>query len=322
MSPNVSCGSVKSHMAEITNEFSWSITRGKQFHECRRMYWFGYYGHWGGWYEDSPDRTRLIYLLKKMSNLDMWSGAIVHQVIEEACRMTRDRQAVDATWGESRAVALLKSGWKESKSGRWKQDPKRRLNLFEHYYQIDVPKDRTDRIKQKVLKALQTFFSSDEWKLLQHIPAEDWLRMEEMDSFSVDGIKLFANPDLSIRHNARVRLYDWKTGKPRAEDEDQLVGYALYALHKGWAKDAKEIDLIAAYLPTNDWKTVPVDHARIQTLIAGIKAQVADMQSLLSNPDRNVAEEASFPLTDDVRTCRRCSYRAVCNGAQRPGAVF
>ena len=36
-------------MADLQNEFSWSKSRHEKFDECRRAYFYTYYGSWGGW---------------------------------------------------------------------------------------------------------------------------------------------------------------------------------------------------------------------------------------------------------------------------------
>ena len=51
-------------MTELTNEFSWSKSRDEIFQTCPRQYYFNYYGYWGGWQKDAPERIRQIYLLK------------------------------------------------------------------------------------------------------------------------------------------------------------------------------------------------------------------------------------------------------------------
>ncbi|NOZ64350.1 MAG: hypothetical protein GXO71_05370, partial [Caldiserica bacterium] len=47
-------------MKELVNEFSWSKSRDIIFRECPRKYYFNYYGSWGGWKFDAPERTRQI----------------------------------------------------------------------------------------------------------------------------------------------------------------------------------------------------------------------------------------------------------------------
>jgi hypothetical protein len=36
-------------MPELTNDFSWSRSRDNTFQECKRRYYYHYYGSWGGW---------------------------------------------------------------------------------------------------------------------------------------------------------------------------------------------------------------------------------------------------------------------------------
>ena len=42
-------------MADLANEFSWSRSRDATFHECRRRYFYQYYGAWGGWETTAPE---------------------------------------------------------------------------------------------------------------------------------------------------------------------------------------------------------------------------------------------------------------------------
>jgi len=55
-------------MSTFKNEFSWSISRDRVFQTCPRQYYFNYYGYWGGWETDAPERTRQIYVLKQLKN--------------------------------------------------------------------------------------------------------------------------------------------------------------------------------------------------------------------------------------------------------------
>ena len=48
-------------MAELANEFSWSRSRDATFHDCRRRYFYQYYGAWGGWETTAPEEVRRLY---------------------------------------------------------------------------------------------------------------------------------------------------------------------------------------------------------------------------------------------------------------------
>ena len=73
-------------MKAIRNEFSWSKSRDEVFRECPRQYYFNYYRYWGGWEKAAPERTRQIYILKKLKNRYMWAGERVHESIKHTIR--------------------------------------------------------------------------------------------------------------------------------------------------------------------------------------------------------------------------------------------
>jgi len=107
---------------------------------------------------------------------------------------------------------------------------------------------------------------------------------------------------------------------PREVDDNQIVGYALFALHKGWTDSVDKIDLVLGYLVTGQWKIVPVNQQKLDALTEKIRREIGEMKRPLVDPVNNVAEEQGFPMTDNVRSCRRCFYRAACDGSKRPGA--
>ena len=73
-------------MPELTNTFSWSRSRNNTFQECRRRYFYQYYGSWGGWEPDAPEETRRLYVLKQLSSRQQWAGRVVHDAVEMALR--------------------------------------------------------------------------------------------------------------------------------------------------------------------------------------------------------------------------------------------
>ena len=51
-------------MGTLVNELSWSVSRNSLFSECRRAYYYNYYGSWGGWEANTSATTRKFYILK------------------------------------------------------------------------------------------------------------------------------------------------------------------------------------------------------------------------------------------------------------------
>src|SRR5207244_1495250 len=71
-------------MGDLANEFSWSRSRDNTFQECRRRYFYHYYGAWGGWDAGAPEDVRRLYILKQLASRQMWAGRVVHDAIEMA----------------------------------------------------------------------------------------------------------------------------------------------------------------------------------------------------------------------------------------------
>src|SRR5260370_7964974 len=49
-------------VADLVNQFSWSRTRDNVFQECRRRYYYQYYGAWAGWERNSDPLAPLLQL--------------------------------------------------------------------------------------------------------------------------------------------------------------------------------------------------------------------------------------------------------------------
>ena len=73
-------------MPDLINEFSWSRSRDNLFQECRRKYFYHYYGAWGGWEADAPEEVRTFYVLKQLSSRQQWAGKVVHEGVEWTLR--------------------------------------------------------------------------------------------------------------------------------------------------------------------------------------------------------------------------------------------
>ena len=70
-------------MADLQNEFSWSKSRHEKFSECRRAYFYTYYGSWGGWDAPAGSPVRELYVLKKLSSRWQWAGSVVHDALKQ-----------------------------------------------------------------------------------------------------------------------------------------------------------------------------------------------------------------------------------------------
>src|SRR5687767_2747852 len=124
-------------MADLDNTFSWSRSRDGAFQECRRRYFYQYYGAWGGWDPGAPEEVRRLYVLKQLSSRQQWAGRVVHDAVEMALKAIAEGHELPQEAFLSDIVDRMRQDWKSSKTGRYRQHPKSAA-LFEHEYGVDV----------------------------------------------------------------------------------------------------------------------------------------------------------------------------------------
>src|SRR5947209_255184 len=81
-------------MGDLANEFSWSRSRDGAFQECKRRYFYHYYGAWGGWDAAVAPEVRRLYILKQLASRQQWAGRTVHDAIELALHGLRDGRSM------------------------------------------------------------------------------------------------------------------------------------------------------------------------------------------------------------------------------------
>jgi CRISPR/Cas system-associated exonuclease Cas4 (RecB family) len=255
--------------------------------------------------------------------LDVWAGKIV----DKACDMSlmRVRSAIPMTPQELRswALAYARQTRDESEQGLWRGDPKRYFILYEHYYKEDVPRERWMRIREKVERCVRNLPVSEAFKEITSSSLSDWVVLdkkgERVAFFDMDGIKVYAQIDFTLRRGDGYLLIDWKSGKPRqAEDMDQLSVYALYARSELNCALA-DLRVAPVYLLSGgkliEHSLTPEDLDRTRSLV---QRSSEEMTQYLYNPIENVARIEDFPITAEVKRCASCNFREICEGANRP----
>lgn len=285
----------------------------KNFEECRRLYWFQAYGGWNGWKAQAPARTREVYVLSKIKSRWMWAGEVVHGAVAEILQAYR-------AGAEAPTIDLrnrMREQFKSSRDRVYRQ-PKmaKTCALFEHEYEIQV--DDWPAVAEHAEHCLAAFQKSPLHNELKALPPEDWLGIEDLDSFPLDGTKIHVKLDVAHRSKDGVRIIDWKTG--RSEDETdpfQLAIYALYAIH-AWGAGPDDVTVLESNLATGnvfERPVLPDEIARTRSLmIESIQA----MQKLLrSSPEENIAVEPDYPVAAHVKSCKRCNFQKVCEDRPR-----
>lgn len=300
-------------MAELKNDFTWSLSRDGCFRTCPRRYYYHYYASWGGWEATAPERARRLYVLKKLKTASMWVGERVHVCIQRTLENLR-RGITVLSPGKIVEVTLaqMREDFRSSRAGTYWKRPKT-CALFEHEYRIPVSDERWRGRAAAMETCLRNFYGSELFAMLRALPREAWLEVEKLDKFTLDGIKVWARLDCAFRDRGLLHIYDWKTGKSLAEENSiQLVCYSLYAQQK-WGVGPEELRTSEYYLLVDrlqDYRVTPGD---IEDAKAYIRGSVADMASLLVDAAGNVPmAEGAFAKTENLAACRRCDFVGEC----------
>lgn len=307
-------------MGKIEQTYAWSNSRVKILRECAWKYNLTYHIAWDGWLESAPQDKRRAYMLKNMTNMPMWVGSIVHDIIEEIItigRATGDWSTLEQA--QHNGVQALRKGWKQSKDKRWQGSPKKNINLSEHFYQEEIEKDRLDSFKQKVLASLKAFYDMPLFEVLQGLKKEDYLTLEDFQKFQLNtGENVTLKIDCGFRYKGKVYLLDWKTGMVSDSVIDQLVSYSMYSLKMKWADKPEDIVIIpvylAAYADIGEQATPHLD-----VTMQHIKRQAGIIRSespLLKEAFENKDNPGYFRHTDNERACKGCFFRDMCKGSQ------
>lgn len=303
-------------MGGLKNRFAWSTRRGNVFDECRRKYWFEYYGHWGGWDPGSDPRTREIYILKQLKGRQAWMGAHVHEAVSEALHLIHAGLPADPEEIAEERIEIMRREFRQSREKRYRKTPKKAAGLIEHEFDVPVPQEEWKDLGDRARRCILHFFDSPPLKELRELDRAAWLEVEELQEFQVDGHAVYVKLDVAYRpEKKRLVIVDWKTGKVDPHpDPLQLACYAIYAMER-WKVRPEEIETVnynLAEAAEVRWRVEPDlverTRARIRESLQGMLQYVEGGDSLKNVP----LPEKEFPVTRNTSACRRCAYRKLC----------
>lgn len=301
-------------MRVLENKFSWSVSRDRVFLECARKYYFNYYGHWGGWEKDAPDRVRKIYILKQLKNRATWVGEVVHDCIARSLK-NLSRGIPPLPVDEILAITRdrMRQDYRSSRAKRYWQNPKTYCGFFEHEYEIDITDEEWRGSAEQVDRCLKTFYRSPYFERLQSMDASAFLEIEQFSSFLLDGVEINIKLDCACRENNKVIIWDWKTGRAvRSGDALQMACYVFYAL-KTFKISPRDVTANLFDLYRGELHEQSITQRSLDELVTYIAGSIRDMTALLSDASRNLACEDDFAKAETPSLCLKCNFLKVCN---------
>jgi len=297
-------------MVKLKSELTWSFSRDRLFNDCQRAYYYNYYASWGGWSKDADEFSRKAYILKNMRSVDAWIGDIIHQIIKWVIQNKIIKKDIAFEESKQKAKQLLTKTWEQSRSRLWEDNPKYNLNLLEHYYKRDLDRELL-RIKlEKVTKSINNFYHSSLFEELSSLTKENFLSVEDLDSFDFEGTKVFAIPDFALKSN-KYFLYDWKTGKPSDKDMLQLSCYVLYAIGK-WNIFEEDVCVVPVYLNQEEVSFEQVKALSVTEVKAYMRDSISKMKEVLTNSSNNIADIQKCFKSKAVWKCKSCKFQEIC----------
>jgi len=298
-------------MADLANEFSWSRSRDNTFQECRRKYYYHYYGAWGGWEAEASPELRRLYVLKQLASRQQWAGRIVHDAIEMALHVMRAGRGVPVEPFIADAIERMRGEWRSSKAGRYRDSPKT-LALFEHEYAVDLKPETWKALSHNVTTCLRNFFALPLLADIRRTAPEHWSIEHWSKVFEFEGTAVWAAPDFGFwTEGERLALVDWKTGGGGDGASFQLGCYALYA-HEVLGVAPERVELIEVNLREPTVTAHRWDDERLEAVREQLRLSVRSMKAYLADPAANLAVMDSFERTEELRICKWCNFKAVC----------
>ncbi len=292
----------------VPGRLTWSVTRDKRLRTCLRRYWLHHYASRGGGGKKATPESRELYVLKHLRNRYMWVGEIVHEMIELALNALRRGDAVPVEQLAERGTRRMRMQYSESIQGMYRDNPAFKYAFFEHEYREEVTREEWRNQRDRMEACLRAFEKLPLVDTIRGTPAFRWLALESAASFELDSATIVVKPDFAYRDSdERVVLVDWKTGKPRLDDEKlQLAVYAAYAKRAWGVADITRA--VLAYLEANEVVEIQLSEADLAWGEAQVRDSVKHMRELAAGEPTI----ERFPMTDDVTRCALCSFKRVC----------
>jgi CRISPR/Cas system-associated exonuclease Cas4 (RecB family) len=186
----------------------------------------------------------------------------------------------------------------------------------EHENNLEIADRQWKHIHENVMECAANFFYTDFYK--QHVLSggKDILRIEKLDSFDLDGIKVYARPDVAVKSEDGLEIIDWKTGSEDDEHEFQLCFYAMYGVRKLGIPPEK-IRASLVYLRDNTINKAVIDPEKLGRAEEYLKSTYDGIKAFDEDAKQGV-EVGALPRAKAKSTCTLCRFQKMCGSSAPP----
>ncbi len=284
----------------FTPMLGWSFSRYDKFSQCKRLYYYEYYGKY-----DKEFPPGKITLLKSLTSIPLEIGNLVHKTISVLLyRLRKNTAPIDVANVLNYSYRLV--------------DEAIKMKTFQEVYYHKLEAISADEIKGRVENCLRSFFASEWYKWLIEdaiIQRAGWvIEPEDYGELRIDGRKAYCRVDfLSPAANGSFYVFDWKTGKVGIErDTQQMKGYALYAMSL-FNATTEQVKPVVVYLGDHYEE---LSHSFTEGDLAELATQVAveteEMYQYCENIEENIPKAKTLFSQEEGNLCPYCNYRELC----------
>jgi len=268
------------------------------------MYWYDYYGKR---FAPQDEKNRIIQL-SQLSRIPFELGNSVHMTIAEVLKNLQIRHEL-IPLDEAKETAVNKF-----------EILVQNKPIVEKRLGIPFTKEDREKVHGKIKTSMTTFYTSKWLTMIQEMPPESWdswlIDPEGYGEFRLEGKKAYAKPDFIFEHkDGRHYLVEWKTGKPRRDENlVQVQAYLFYA-HDILGLELDSMVGVVHYLTYPSEKPIEVEGRLINPMVMKNKnmSELKMIESKCSNVKENIPlEKGQFPKTDILDLCEMCKFKEIC----------
>ncbi len=310
-------------MKKLKNKLSWSSSRQGKIDNCLRLYYLHHYGSWEGWLGESmADPKRRLYVLKNLTNQWGWKGIVFHDAMEHFLKASQ-HEVIPKNRIFAWINKTMRKQWTQSLKKSIRNDPKNNVTLEEHWNGRNGfdSVDYRDQFIEEVQQWFHNFYFSNMCHAMLDRKAQ-WKSIEQMNTFMIDKVDIWVKMDFVwASEKVPYLIVDWKTGKRKKADKNQLALYALYALDTHDDLTPKDIRVMDVYVKegSNEYEQYPrFITTSLSKVRFDVKKKIIHMKTLLLDVENNVPKTIEeFPMvstTASAPPCRWCKFKEVCHG--------
>lgn len=300
-------------------EKSWSISKMKTLENCERNYYYTYYKSHNGWIYTSSDEQKMAWRLKKLTNLWICFGEVIHKEIRGIINICKKDKAkfMSATRFNEIALNKLRNIIKESiqkyNTKDWDEYPNGTM-LQEYYYGDRISKEVGNELKERLINCINNFYVS---KSFEDILKPETVIVENdedvFNSIIYNDLKVYSKIDLLYKdYDGYYVIVDWKTGKYSESDKEQLLVYAWYIMEQ-YNVHYSRIKGRIEYLLDGHAKEITFKTEDIEFIKNKVSIDLKIINSYLEDVELNKAKSKDmFQKSINKLKCKSCKYRLLC----------